>query len=144
MGSAPTGATIEYTLASRWSRLGAKMIDGPLYIFSLVAFVIVNHVLNIWPGFMLLAIIFGGVIPIVQIVLLTNDGQTIGKKIFNIRIVSVETGQNAGIVRNWVVRTWFNTMLWGTIIYAIFDILFIFRGDRRCIHDLIAGTRVVK
>jgi hypothetical protein len=28
-------------------------------------------------------------------------------------------------------------------IYSIVDVLFIFRDDRRCIHDHIAGTRVV-
>ena len=27
---------------------------------------------------------------------------------------------------------------------AIVDVLFIFRGDRRCVHDLIAGTQVVE
>jgi len=75
---------------------------------------------------------------------LVRDGQTIGKKIVNIRIVSVETGQNAGIVRSWVLRTWVNSLLWMIPIYALMDILFIFRQDRRCIHDLIAGTRVVK
>lgn len=144
IGSAPTGATIEYILAFRLSRLGAKLIDGPLYIGSLIAFVVVNHVLDIWQGFLLLAFILGGVIPIIQIVLLTNYGQTIGKIIFNIRIVSVRTGQNAGIVRNWVLRRWVNTLLWVLPGYMLVDILFVFRTDRRCIHDLFSGTRVVK
>ena len=29
-------------------------------------------------------------------------------------------------------------------LFSIVDICFIFRDDRRCIHDLIAGTQVVK
>lgn len=28
--------------------------------------------------------------------------------------------------------------------YALVDICFIFREDRRCLHDLLAGTRVVQ
>ena len=27
---------------------------------------------------------------------------------------------------------------------AIIDVLFIFRKDKRCVHDLIAGSKVVK
>ncbi|HIM18116.1 MAG TPA: RDD family protein, partial [Dehalococcoidia bacterium] len=29
-------------------------------------------------------------------------------------------------------------------VYSVVDALFIVRSDRRCIHDLIAGTVVVK
>jgi uncharacterized RDD family membrane protein YckC len=27
---------------------------------------------------------------------------------------------------------------------AVVDVLFVFRRDRRCLHDLVAGTRVVR
>jgi len=29
-------------------------------------------------------------------------------------------------------------------LYGLVDILFIFRSDRRCIHDMIAGTQIVE
>lgn len=85
-----------------------------------------------------------GGIPIVQIALLVRDGQTIGKKIVSIRIVSVETGQNAGFGSNVVMRAWVNSLLSTIPFCAFVDILFIFRDDQRCIHDLIAGTHVVE
>jgi len=30
------------------------------------------------------------------------------------------------------------------MLFHLVDCLFIFRQDRRCLHDLIAGTRVVR
>ena len=76
-------------------------------------------------------------------VLLTKDGQTLGKHVLGIRIVKRDTGENGGFVRNVLLRFIFNRLLGIIPLYGLVDILFIFRGDRRCIHDMIAGTQVV-
>ncbi len=81
---------------------------------------------------------------IVQAVFLTRDGQTLGKKALGIRIVLQDTGKNGGFVTNVLLRTLLNGLLNAVPLYALLDALFIFRDDRRCIHDLIASTVVVK
>lgn len=85
---------------------------------------------------------------ILQIYLLVTRGQTIGKKIVGVKIVSFETGQNPGFVKTVLLRGFVNGVI-GCVpvvggIYSLVDVLFIFREDRRCIHDLLAGTKVVK
>ena len=87
---------------------------------------------------LLLAAVF-----ILQIVLLTKDGQTLGKKALGIRIVKVDTGLNGGFVPNVLLRFILNGLLVFIPLYFFVDALFIFRGDRRCIHDLIASTHVI-
>lgn len=84
------------------------------------------------------------VILIVQLTLLYSLGQTIGKKICKIKIVSIKTRRNGGFIRNCLIRSLLNTILYGTVIYGIVDVLCILREDRRCIHDFIAGTKVVR
>ncbi len=77
-------------------------------------------------------------------VLLTRDGQTLGKKALKIRIVVYRTGENGGFVPNVLLRTLVNGFLVGVLPpYDIVDVLFVFRSDRRCIHDFLAGTVVV-
>lgn len=96
------------------------------------------------------------VVFIVQMALLATRGQTIGKIIMGIRIVDARTGEHPGWARLILLRTIVNWLISGTLnavplvgpglsgIYFIVDSLFIFREDRRTIHDLIAGTRVDK
>lgn len=88
-------------------------------------------------------------ITIVQIVLLSTRGQTIAKIVFGLRIVRVENGARPGFVHGWLLRNFvpgFASLLpFGLgFIFSIVDACFIFRQDRRCIHDFIASTRVVK
>ena len=85
-------------------------------------------------------------VTIYQIVLLTKEGRTIGKKFLGLRIVLKETGENGGFVTNVLLRTMLNGFLCFITIYLFFliDSLFIFRKDRRCLHDMMAGTVVVK
>jgi len=145
-------------LASRWLRLGAYLVDG---LIGGICFA---------PGFVLLGMagvfarsntpnmpmLFGGVAALgaavlillaIQIYLLTTRGQTIGKKLLGIKIVSFDAGTNPGFVKvvllRSVVNAFFAMVPFIGFLYSLTDILFIFREDRRCIHDLLAGTRVV-
>lgn len=128
-------------LAGRGARLLAKIVDTAAYVVGIILVVIffaVSDALGVLSLLTLLAI------PIVQLVLLSKDGQTIGKKALNIRIVMVSTGQNGGFVPNVLLRAWLNALIGIIPFYALVDVLLIFREDQRCIHDLIAGTRVVR
>ena len=121
-------------LAGRGPRLGAAIIDGVIYIVPYVVLVIVSPILSV----LAFAAIFA-----YQMYLLSRDGQTLGKKVVGIRIVTVNTGVNGGFVVNVLVRVILNGVLGFIPFYSLVDILFIFRADRRCIHDHIAGTQVV-
>ena len=122
------------TFASRISRLGASVLDS---VIAGAAFLVVIFISPELGLLFLLAVI------IVQIVLLTRDGQSLGKKALDIRIVVHRTGENGGFVPNVLLRVVVNGLLGFIPFYPFVDILFIFRKDRRCIHDLIAGTVVV-
>ena len=80
----------------------------------------------------------------VQTVILTRSGQTLGKRTVKIRIVCMDTGENGGFVTNVLKRTVVNWILSMIPFYSLVDTAFIFRLDRRCVHDHIAGTRVVE
>ena len=79
----------------------------------------------------------------VQTVMLTRSGQTLGKRAVRIRIVRMDTGENGGFVTNVMMRTVLSWILSMIPFYGLVDTIFIFRPDRRCVHDHIAGTRVV-
>ena len=78
---------------------------------------------------------------------IAKQGQSLGKRIFGIRIVNADDGQIASFSKIVFLRT-FVIQLVAVIPFAgsvavFIDPLFIFRKDRRCLHDHIAGTRVV-
>ena len=138
-GLAPTpadrGIPASFGLAGRGSRLGAVIIDGLIGAVAYLILVFVAPAL----GLLALATIF-----IFQMVLLTKDGQTLGKKVLGIRIVKFDTGRNGGFVSNVLLRVIVNGLLGFIPFYSLVDALFIFRQDRRCIHDFIAGTQVIE
>lgn len=90
---------------------------------------------------------------IVQIILMVNRSQTLGKYIFNIQVINNKTGKRVGFWRYAILRTFIGeTLVIGAIpiigwvfqpLYFIADSLFIFRKDRRTLHDLIGGTSVI-
>lgn len=154
-----TIATLELEPAGRWLRLGAALLDGiiggilvtPGFVVMTSAGVFSNpnhpNTPLMLAGFGMLG--FGFLILMgIQIYLLTTRGQTIGKKLFAIKIVNFEDETTPGFVKAFLLRSFVNGLI-GSIpvlgaAYSLVDICFIFRDDRRCLHDLLAGTKVVK
>ncbi len=82
-----------------------------------------------------------------QIYLAATRGQSIGKYFLKTQIVDFETGVRANFVQCFLLRSVVNALI-GAVpcvggIYSIVDICFIFRQDKRCIHDLLAKTCVI-
>lgn len=97
-------------------------------------------------GFALIAV--GGLALLAcQLYLLATRSQSVGKYLMKTQIVDFATGQPASFVNAFLLRAFVNGLI-GAVpcvggIYSIVDICFIFREDRRCIHDLLAKTQVV-
>ncbi len=83
---------------------------------------------------------------VIQGYFLNQSGQTIAKKLLGMKIVDLN-GNKPEFIK--LVSLRYGVLyLIGMIpivggLFSFVDALFIFREDRRCIHDLIAGTRVV-
>ncbi|MBI3331390.1 RDD family protein [Candidatus Peregrinibacteria bacterium] len=130
-------------LAGRGARLVAMITDSFVYLPVLVLMMVTTGP-DSRGGAMMIWFLLGFALFIYQMFLLTRDGQTIGKKAMNIKIVLHTTGKNGGFLSNVLLRVFVNGILSIIPFYALIDALLIFREDRRCIHDLLAGTSVVK
>jgi uncharacterized RDD family membrane protein YckC len=138
-------------LAGRLDRFWAALIDRGIFLAVIAAGIGVMAVKDGAAGISL-AVTVGiaalAVLLAVQIWLLTAHGQTIGKRIIGLRIVKVSDMTNGGFVTNVLLRAVANAAisavpLVGTL-YFFIDPGFIFRDDRRCVHDHLAGTCVIK
>jgi uncharacterized RDD family membrane protein YckC len=150
----------EVEAATRLSRLGATLVDAllgiaPLGVMALLA-----------PGAMLAGrmgpfligifsmLVISLALLITQIVLLVRHGQTIGKKVLGIRMITSE-GEIPSIWRVFFLR-WLPIAVVSTVVELVFkvrgsgsiihllDVVLIFQPTRRCLHDFLADTHVIK
>lgn len=81
-----------------------------------------------------------------QAYLVTTTGQSVAKKLFKIKIVKTD-GRPVNFVSGVLLRSWLLLLLQqlpvANLALPLLDALFIFRQDRRCLHDLVAGTKVI-
>ena len=147
-------------LAGRGVRLGAYLVDS--LILVIVFLVIVAS--GFWITFddiiqmgtlpstnavLQVMIVFIVVFMVINGYLLVMRGQTVGKLMLGIRIVDSTTGGNvsAGKVLGLRYIVFFGLQTIPVFgmreLMSLFDTVFIFRDDRRCLHDLLAGTKVV-
>lgn len=147
--------TDEVELAGRWQRLGAVLLDtliGLVYVLPLMwalghfDFIplsrLTPYTVKITVallGFVLFVLVHG--------YFLKRYGQTIGKKMLGIRIADMGDGiapfGKIVLLRYLPMSAVPQLPIVGAVL-SLMDTLFIFRSDRRCLHDLVAGTRVVK
>ena len=148
--------------ADRGTRFGAAIVDGIITTIIAMPFVIAMFrgmnvsAVDTPPSFDP-SLIFGplGLLSLVlsiawiayTIHLVQKNGQTIGKKLLNIKVVRSD-GSRASLGRIFWLRNVVNAIpgaipLVGNL-YVLADHLFIFGEKRQCLHDKIADTIVVK
>lgn len=150
--SQPTAVEDE-GLAGRGARLAAYLID-----WALVGVVagLIGYYAGLWERLMQQdteAVVWLGVIGMVVYAvingrLLANRGQTVGKMAAAVRIVDARTRE---IVPFWksfglrvvVIQALASVPAVGAV-FSLVDVLFIFGERRRCLHDHLAGTVVIR
>lgn len=157
-------------LADRLSRLGAAIIDGLLFFAPFLPFffqlglgamgamrgansaqLIAQAMQNGAGKWLMLASVVELAIVVVTIVYIYKYSQTIGKRLVGIKIVRTD-GSRASFSRIFWLRGFVNGIISYACrfipvigaFYGLVDCLFIFGNARRCIHDYIADTIVVK
>lgn len=75
--------------------------------------------------------------------LVARNGQTIGKRLLEIKVVRSD-GTAASLGRIFWKRNFLNWLLCLIPLYGLVDLLFIFGERRQCIHDSLADTIVVR
>ncbi|PKO85761.1 MAG: hypothetical protein CVU18_18420 [Betaproteobacteria bacterium HGW-Betaproteobacteria-12] len=138
-------------LAPIKARIFAYLIDLSIGVVALLFAKLLlskspDNVLAILSVFVSLAIVLGVIA--YQAVLLSSTGQTIGKRAMRLRIVTFSEASNPGFAKAVLIRWWLISLLC-TIPYLgwmfwLADGLFMFRQERRCLHDLIADTKVIQ
>jgi uncharacterized RDD family membrane protein YckC len=140
-------------LAGRWYRWLSAFLENLIFGLCAVPLVLsgifdessdaseMNIYLAALSGLLFLAL------GLFQLVMLATRGQSIGKRLLGMRIVTYPEGQSPGGVKTILLRGVVPAVI-GMIpvlgpLFSLVNVCFIFREDRRCIHDLIAGTQVV-
>jgi uncharacterized RDD family membrane protein YckC len=150
-------------LASRTSRLGAALLDmaiGVLFVtpgwLLLGSSLVLRLVRGEWPDDIDLGRVGGGlallgfallVLFVIQTWMVVALGQTIGKRIAGIRIVRFRDDARPGFLHGVLLRSWLPGLIsvipFIGSVFPLVDVCFIFGVQRRCLHDLMADTKVI-
>lgn len=148
---------IELDLASRSSRIFALLVDKLVYLPCVLPMFLGNAI-ELYSdfgtpldrmgqlGFGLTLALVSSIVA-TQIYLLHRNGWTIGKRSMGIKIVR-RSGERAAVGRLlwrqsliYVLPAWVPSV---GLLFATLDVWSFFRADRRCLHDMLADTVVVR
>ncbi|HXI35642.1 MAG TPA: RDD family protein [Burkholderiales bacterium] len=139
----------EIDLATRGQRLLAAIVDAIVFMVASFASMLISgrdFAAAAADPYTPLTLALMGAIGLVNLYLLHRYRATIGKLALKIRIVGVDGGEIAlwRIVFLRGLPQWIVSAIPFVNLLTIVDVLFIFGGARRCVHDYIAGTIVVR
>lgn len=145
--------------ASRSSRLLARIVDAVVYVAAFIVSCVTVLLLEIAGVFehnldangVVQANPVGIVILVFPLILIlifntvrtVTQGQTIGKMVMGIKIVTAD-GLAPGVFQGIILRSWLPKSLGFIPGFGLFDITLITLEARRCAHDYIAQTYVIK
>ena len=144
------------SLAGRGRRLVATLIDALLVpafaILLMLATGVLEHAQDWAPGGRpILRMVLLGLTSyaLLNLWLLWRRGQTVGKALLGIAIVDAKTGARAALWRLFLRGLFFPTLYLIALppyaaLFPLIDQTLIFRKDRRCGHDWVSGTAVVR
>ncbi|MGY4514746.1 RDD family protein [Lysobacter sp. HA18] len=143
----PVGTMSTYVPASRWSRLGARLLDQLMGFFACVPFVIgmivgSEHIVLMVAFLATTALLLIGLV-VANVIGLDRSGQTLGKRLVGIRILRSD-GSHPTLGRSFGLRAvvpFVISFFFGP--FGLIDVLWIFGNEHRCLHDLLADTIVV-
>ena len=142
-------------LASRWYRLWGALIDG---LIAMVIWLPVLYLTDYWERALegqltLIETTISGILGFLLFILLhsyllAKNGQTIGKMVVGTKIVSVTSNEilplgKVLLLRYLPISVVTQLPMVGQF-FVLVDSLAIFSKEKRCVHDLIAGTKVIK
>ncbi|MCY1033261.1 RDD family protein [Corallococcus sp. BB11-1] len=133
-------------LATCWARLAASLVDGAaLLLPSLLLGVLRCLALPGEAAMKAPAVYVPAFLALlVQASLIRGTGASFGKRLLGIRVVRRD-GLPAEAWRIALLRNALPMALCGYCVwFGLVDALFILGEERRCLHDWVAGTRVVK
>jgi uncharacterized RDD family membrane protein YckC len=143
-------------LAERGTRLAGALLDGLIGLLLMIPAFLLGGLGSLLSngdtsalgcGAMVWVGLAGLVLLGANLYFLLQDGQTLGKKIVGTRIVDVSGARISGwkiLGLRMIVPGVLGSIPILGIFFSLADVLFIFRDDRRCIHDHFCGTIVVK
>jgi uncharacterized RDD family membrane protein YckC len=156
---------VPFEKATRLSRLGAVLLDGLIFGIPFVpsyamTISVMAHTrpspynyLAIWSTmagsglWFYAASLIDLVLIVITTVLVYRNAQTIGKKLVGIKVARTD-GSRASLARIFWLRYLLNTLIMYVPflggLYALVDACMIFGEQRRCCHDYIADTIVIR
>jgi uncharacterized RDD family membrane protein YckC len=154
-----------YEKATRLSRLGAVLLDGlilgiplmPSYFAQISTMVHANqrtfNYFTVWAAmarsgiYFYLGVLIDLVLIVITTILVYRNAQTIGKKLLGIKVARTD-GSRATLARIFWLRYLVNSLImWVPFLgslYFLVDSCVIFGEQRRCVHDYIADTIVIR